>query len=77
MAKLFYFTATARNSNLQDVIHMCCMYVASICLDFPRTNEMHRTQFDYTCGPSITRYLMTCVLTVCHVKLTQSTAVME
>ena len=34
MAKLFYFTATARNSNLQDVIHMCCMYVASICLDF-------------------------------------------
>ena len=30
MAKLFYFTATACNSNLQDVIHMCCMYVASI-----------------------------------------------
>ena len=36
MAKLFYFTATACNSNLQDVIHMCCMYVASICLDFTK-----------------------------------------
>ena len=34
MAKLFCFTATARNSNLQDVIDMCCMYVANICLDF-------------------------------------------
>ena len=26
------------------------------------------------CGPSTTRNLITCVLTICHVKLTQSTA---
>ena len=37
---------------------------------------MHRTHFDHTrqkTAPSITRYLITSVLTICHVKLTQST----
>ena len=64
---------------------MCRMYiyVASIRLDFHvRMNGMHRTQLDHARLDSlslisITRNLITRVLTICHVKLAQSTTMAQ
>ena len=64
-------TRGARNPNLQVVIithapYLCSQHSFGLPL---RINGMHRMQF----GPSISRNVITLVLTICHVKLTQST----
>ena len=38
---------------------------------------MHRMQFDHAFGPSITRNLIMCVLTICHMNLMQNTAMKQ
>ena len=55
---------------------MCCMYVASNSFVLPlRMNGMHSMQFDHAPLDLLSAHnLITVVLTVCHVKLTQSTA---
>ena len=65
-------TRGACNPNLQVVIithasYLCSQHSFGLPL---RINGMHRMQF----GPSISRNVITLVLTICHVKLTQSTA---
>ena len=56
------------------LLRMRRTYVASFGLPL-RMNGMHRTQFDHThLDLSTTRNLITRVLTICHVKLMQSTA---
>ena len=68
---LLQATRGARNPNLQVVIthasHVCNQHSFGLPL---RMNGMHRTQFDHACqyGPSITRNLITRVLTICHMK---------
>ena len=65
-------TRGAHNPNLQVVIIMHASYLCSQhSFGLPlRINGMHRTQFE----PSISRNVITLVLTICHLKLTQSTA---
>ena len=67
---LLQATRRARNPNLHIVIthalHVCSQHSFGLPL---RMDGMHRTQF----GLSITRNLVTRVLTICHVKLPQST----
>ena len=65
-------TRGAHNPNLQVVIIMHASYLCSQhSFGLPlRINGMHRTQFE----PSISRNVIMLVLTICHVKLTQSTA---
>ena len=55
------------------------MYVASLGLPL-RMNRMHITQFDHArliTRVSITRNEITCILTICHVKLAQSIAMAQ
>jgi len=74
---LLQATRGARDPNLQVVItrasHVCNRHSFGLPL---RMNGIHRTQFDHArqFGPSITRNLITRVLTICHMKLTQSRA---
>ena len=67
----------AHNRNLQVIIthasHLCSQHSFGIPL---RMYGMHKTHFDHACLDLWTRILM-CVLTVCHVKLTQSTAMVQ
>ena len=75
-ACLFPATTGARNPYLQVVIthvsHVCSQHSFGLPLGM---NGMHiNAIWSCTFGPSITRNLITCVLTICHVKLTRSTA---
>ena len=72
---LLRMTRGARNPNPQVVITLHCMYVASIHLDFIK-NEWHAENAILSCmfQPSTPHNLIVHVLTVCHLKLTQGTA---
>ena len=75
LAPLLRATTGARNPNLQNVI-MHASHVCSQCsFGLPlRMNWMNKMQFDHVCFyflPSLSDHLF---LTICHVKLMQSTA---
>ena len=68
----------ARNRNLQVIIthasHPCSQHSFGIPL---RMYGMHKTHFDHAYLDLLSLVFWSCVLTICHVKLTQSTAMVQ
>ena len=69
-------TRGACNPSLKVVITHCvaCIQPAFIWTSTKNEQKAHNAIWSCTFGPSITRILITRVLTICHVKLMQSTA---